>query len=358
MAAENLNRREVMKVVAIRRFGGPDCVAIEEREVPRPGPGEVLIRMRAAGLNRVDITVREGRFAELHRQQPLPLVLGVEGAGEIAALGPGVTSHEVGERVAVLPMVTCGTCEYCVRGLLSQCEKLTIVGEHFDGTFAEYIVLPARNALKVPDGPSYEELAVSIVAYMTAWHMLCTRGQLQRGETMLIVGAGSGMGTAALQLAKASGARVIATTGTAEKCRQLLDAGADAVVDYNATPEWDDAVRELTAGKGVDLVHDTVGGATFQKSINALRHGGRLVAMGSHSGRTAEVQLLSIHRNEIDIRGCHTAHLSEIEAFMPLLANGSLRPIIDSVYAFDRVHDALDRLASAERLGKIALSIA
>lgn len=346
-----------MRVAAVHEFGEPESIVIEDRPMPVPGSGEVLVRLRAAGMNQADILVREGRFIEKDRQQTLPIILGVEGAGEIAALGPNCDAHSIGDRVAVIPMLTCGSCEQCRAGLLSECAELRIVGEHVDGTYAQYMVLPERNAMRMPDGPSYEELAVSIVAYMTASHMLKTRGDLKAGETLLIVGAGSGMGSAALQLAKALGAKVIVTTGTDEKCKELTAVGADAAINYKTHENWDEEVLKLTNGQGVDIVHDTVGGATFQRSINALRHGGRMVCMGSHSGRTAEILLVSIHRKEIDIRGCHTAHLSEIDEFLPLLANGKLRPILDSVYPLERARDAHKRLASSERLGKIAISI-
>lgn len=146
----------MMRVAAVHAFGGPEAIVLEDWPIPVPGPGEVLIRMRAAGMNQADILVREGRFVEKDRQQPLPIILGVEGAGDIAAVGPGCDTHSVGDRVAVIPMLTCGTCEPCRKGLLSECADLRIVGEHVDGTCAQYMVLPARNAIKVPDGPGYE----------------------------------------------------------------------------------------------------------------------------------------------------------------------------------------------------------
>ncbi|URN01160.1 zinc-binding dehydrogenase [Actinomadura madurae] len=348
-----------MKAGVIHRFGGPEVLRIEEIGQPQAKPGEVLIRLRAAGLNRADVLVREGRFAELDKQQPLPIILGVEGAGDIAGLGEGVSSLRVGQRVAVLPMLTCGTCPECDAGRVSECAALTIVGEHVDGTYAQYIALPARNAIPVPEQAdlTYEQLSVSIVAYMTAWHMLRTRGGLTKGETVLVVGAGSGMGSAAVRLASALGARVIATSGTDGKGARLREIGADEVINYRTTPDFPGAVLEITGGRGVDLVHDTAGGATFQKSIDSLRHGGRLIGMGSHTGRVAEVNLVSIHRKEIDIRGAHTAHIGEIEEFLPLLADGSLVPVIDSVYPLDRAADAQRRLTSEDRFGKVVLSI-
>ncbi|URN03300.1 alcohol dehydrogenase catalytic domain-containing protein [Actinomadura madurae] len=173
-----------MKAGVIHRFGGPEVLRIEEIGQPQAKPGEVLIRLRAAGLNRADVLVREGRFAELDKQQPLPIILGVEGAGDIAGLGEGVSSLRVGQRVAVLPMLTCGTCPECDAGRVSECAALTIVGEHVDGTYAQYIALPARNAIPVPEQAdlTYEQLSVSIVAYMTAWHMLRTRGGSRRAR--------------------------------------------------------------------------------------------------------------------------------------------------------------------------------
>lgn len=346
-----------MKACRVYEFGGPDRLRIEE--VPRPeiGPEDVLVRLRAAGLNRADILVREGRFAELSKQQPLPITPGVEGAGDIVEIGSAVSSRRVGQRVALLPMLTCGACAGCTTGDLSTCADLTIIGEHTDGTYAEYIAVPARNAIPIPDTLTYEESAASIVAYMTAWHMLKSRGELTAAETILVVGAGSGMGSAAVQVARALGAEVIATTSTEAKAEQLRAIGAKEVINYRDHPAFSSRVRELTGGTGVDLVHDTVGGATMQESIHSLRHGGRLVAMGSHSGRTAEINLVSIHRNEIDVRGSHTATHRDIEEMMPALADGSLVPVIDSSFSLEEAASAQQRLVHEDRFGKVVLTI-
>ncbi|MFC6870520.1 zinc-binding dehydrogenase [Haloechinothrix salitolerans] len=339
----------------VRQFGGIDQLGVEDVPIPSPLPGQVLIRLRAAGLNQADILVREGRFIEIERQQRLPISPGVEGAGEVVAVGEGVTTHKVEDRVVILPMLTCHACPACASGEVSRCPELRIVGEHCDGTYVEYIALPAANALLAPPQPSWEQLAVSVVGYMTAWHMLLTRGGLRSGETVVVVGAGSGMGSAAIQVAKSVGAAVIATTGSDAKCGRALEVGADHAVNYADRNDWHDAVKELTNGKGADLVHDTVGGATFQRSINALRHGGRLVCMGSHSGRSAEVQLVSIHRNEVDIRGCHTASMSEVREFLPKIGSDWLQPIVDTTFSMNEVQAAHERLASPERFGKVAL---
>lgn len=340
-----------MKAGIVRRFG-----VVEVDDVPRPevGDGEVLVRLRAAGLNRADVIVRDGRFAE---QQPLPIILGVEGAGDVVEVGGSVTTLDVGQRVVLLPTLVCGSCAACQSGIDSGCRELRFLGEHTDGTYAEYIAVPARNAIPAPESLSYAELAASILPYMTAWHMLVTRAQLQPGETILVVGAGSGVGSAAVQLAGVLGARVIATTGTDDKRAKLLGIGARDVVNYRQVPEFSEAVRKLTAGTGVDVVHNSAGGTTIQQSIHSLRRGGRLIGMGSHSGPRAEIDLYSLYRNEIDFRGAHAADSRELPDLLPLLAAGTLRPIIDSTFTLDDVTAAQERLVSADRFGKVVLSI-
>lgn len=340
-----------MKAGVVRRIG---VVEIDDVARPIPGVGEVLIRLRAAGLNRADIIVRDGRFAE---QQPFPIILGVEGAGDVAEVGRGVRELQPGQRVVLLPMLGCGNCPACSEGAESGCRALRFFGEHTDGTYAQYISVPARNAVPAPASLGYPELAASLLAYLTAWHMLVTRGQLRPGETVLVVGAGSGVGSAAVQLASTLGARVIATTGTDDKREKLREIGAADVVNYNRFPEFSDAARSLTQGRGADLVHDSVGGATIQQSIYSLRHGGRLIGMGSHSGPYADIALYSLYRNEIDFRGAHAADSRELPDVLTMLADGRLRPVIDSTFNLDDVAGAQERLVSPARFGKVVLTI-
>ncbi|WP_432827264.1 alcohol dehydrogenase catalytic domain-containing protein [Dactylosporangium sp. CA-092794] len=343
-----------MKAGVVRRFGGPD--AVEIADVPRPvvAGGEVLVRLRAAGLNRADVIVREGRFAE---HKPLPIILGVEGAGDVVEVGAAVTGLKPGQRVVLLPMLACGSCAGCRAGAQSRCRELKFLGEHTDGTYAEYISVPARNAVAAPQRLSYAESAASVLAYGTAWHMLVTRGQLRPGETVLVVGAGSGVGTAAVQLARALGAHVIATTGTDDKRDRLIAIGAHDVVNYRRVPEFGAAVRSLTGGHGADLAHNSVGGATIQESITALRPGGRLIGMGSHLGPHADIALYSLYRNEIDFRGAHAADAREVAELLPMLADGRLRPVIDSTFALAEAAAAHERLVSPDRFGKVTLTI-
>jgi NADPH:quinone reductase-like Zn-dependent oxidoreductase len=343
-----------MRAARISAFGGPEVFGVVEVATPEPAAGEVLVRLRAAGLNRADILVREGRFPEA---PPPPMTLGVEGAGEIAAIGDGVAGLAVGDRVGINPMKTCDECENCRRGQDSGCTRLQFVGEHFDGTYAEYIALPVRNVLPAPARLGDEELAAGVLAYMTAWHMLKTRARVRPGETVLVVGAGSGVASAAVQVAKALGARVIATTGSDRKVEQVRSLGADEVINYLSEPDFDRSVRTLTDGLGADVVHETVGRATVQKSILSARHGGRLVGMGSHTGRNAELDLSVLYRREISLIGCHASNRAEIAEFLPLLADGTLTPVVDSVYPLHAAAEAHARLDSPERFGKIVLSI-
>ncbi|MFJ7217417.1 zinc-binding dehydrogenase [Amycolatopsis sp. NPDC098790] len=340
-----------MKAGIVRQAG---VVEIDDVQRPAIGEGDVLVRLRAAGLNRADVLVRDGRFAE---QPPFPIILGVEGAGDVAAVGSAVTNVEVGQRVVLLPMLGCGACDACRSDVDSRCRDLKFLGEHTDGTYAEYLAVPARNAIPAPDSLTYVELAASLLAYLTAWHMLVTRGDLQAGETALVVGAGSGVGTAAVQLARALGARVIATTGTEDKRDLLRGIGADEVVNYRQVPDFGAAVRSLADGRGVDLVHNSAGGATIQESIRALRPGGRLIGMGSHSGPHADIDLYTLYRHEIDFRGAHAGDLREVPDVLALLAERKVRPVVDSVFPLAEVARAQERLVSPDRFGKVVLTI-
>ncbi|HWD01964.1 MAG TPA: zinc-binding dehydrogenase [Amycolatopsis sp.] len=343
-----------MKAARISGFGGPEVFAVTDIPTPEPAAGEVLVRLRAAALNRADILVREGRFPEA--PQP-PMTLGVEGAGEVAEIGAGVTGIAAGDRVVINPMRTCGDCESCRVGQDSLCTRLQFVGEHFDGTYAEYIAVPARGLVAAPPQLDDEQLAAGLVAYRTAWHMLKTRAAVRPGETVLIVGAGSGVASAAVQVATALGANVIATTGGGRKVERVRALGADEVIDYRSEPDFDRAVRKMTGGRGVDVAHETVGGATVQKSVQAVRRGGRVVGMGSHSGKLAELDLSVLYRREISLIGCHAANRAEIAEFLPLLADGTLTPVVDSVYPLTDAVEAQARLDSPERFGKVVLTI-
>ncbi|GAA5065917.1 NADPH:quinone reductase-like Zn-dependent oxidoreductase [Thermocatellispora tengchongensis] len=342
-----------MKAGIVRAWGGPEAVRIEEVPDPVPGPGQVLVRLRAAGLNRADVIIREGGFPEA----PCPIILGVEGAGEVADPGDRAYGLEAGQKVLLSPMIVCGACAACRAGADNACPSLKVIGEHMDGTYAQYIAVPRHNVLPAPANLGHVELAAAMTAYMTAWHMLATRAAVAEGETVLIAGAGSGVGSAAVQVAKLLGARVIATTGTPDKERRLREIGADEVIDYRRTPEFHEAVRDLTGGRGADVAHDSVGRATFQRSILALRHGGRLVCMGSHTGARVELDLWNIYRREITILGAHTAGARDIAEFLPHLAGGALRPLVDSVFPLERAADAQARLVSSERFGKVVLTI-
>ncbi|MCE0765161.1 zinc-binding dehydrogenase [Pseudonocardia kujensis] len=343
-----------MKAARISGFGGPEVFAVVDVPTPEPAVGEVLVRLRAAALNRADVLVREGRFPEA---PPPPMTLGVEGAGEVAALGGGVAGIAVGDRVVVNPMRTCGECENCRLGRDSACAGLRFVGEHFDGTFAEYIAVPVHGLVPAPAELDDRQLAAGLLAHMTAWHMLKTRAAVRPGETVLVVGAGSGVASAAVQVAKVLGAKVIATTGGERKVERVRGLGADEVIDYRSEPDFDLAARALTDGRGADVVHETVGNSTVRRSVQSVRHGGRVVGMGSHTGRLAELDLSVLYRREISLIGCHASRRAEIDEFLPLLADGTLTPVIDSVHPLADAAEAQARLDSPERFGKVVLTI-
>ncbi|MCW5853375.1 MAG: alcohol dehydrogenase catalytic domain-containing protein [Anaerolineae bacterium] len=343
-----------MKAVIIRRHGGPEALEYGDAPTPEPGAGEVLVRLRAAGLNHADIAVREGWA---HFGAPLPMILGVEGAGEVAALGSGVTDVAVGTRVVLDPLLNCGHCRYCRLGRESSCLDCRSPGEHRDGTYAEYIALPAANIVPLPQHISFEAAAVAVVAFCTAWHLLITRGRLVAGETILIVGAGGGVASAGVQIARLAGARVIATTSTAEKAARLRELGADEVINYRATPDFDVAVRELTGGEGVDAVQDNVGLATFQKSLNSLRQWGRLLGVGSHTGTNVQARLWQIYSRELEVIGSHQWTHPEVQTVLNLVFRERLRPIVDRVFSLSQAAEAHRVLDTGAQFGKLVLTM-
>ncbi len=342
-----------MRAVLIRRHGGPDVLEHADVPTPAPGPGQVLVRLRAAALNHADIAVRAGWA---HFGASLPMILGIEGAGEIAALGPGAPG-QVGARVLLDPLQNCGRCRYCRSGRENICLDFRVPGEHIDGTLAEYIAVPAANALPLPDGLSDEEAAAIPVAFNTAWHLLITRGRLQAGETILVVGAGGGVASAGVQIALLAGARVIATTSTAEKAARLRELGADEVINYRETPDFDQAVLDLTDGAGVDVVQDNVGLATFQKSLNSLTKGGRFLGVGSHTGTWVQAQLWQIYNRELQIIGSHQGTHAELQTVLDLVGRGRLRPLVDHVFPLAQAAAAHRRLDVGDQFGKIVVSI-
>ena len=266
---------------------------------PVPGPDQVVVRLHAAGLNHLDIHIREG-IPTL--KLTLPHVLGADGAGHISAVGSDVTDLEVGDRVVLDPGITCGRCEYCVRGEESLCADYKILGEHLPGTYAEQIAVPAQNAVKIPTDLGFEAAAAAPLVFGTAWRMLVTRAGIRPGEDVLILGAGSGLSTAAVQIAKLAGCTVFVTSSSDEKLHKAKALGADVLVNYKTMP-WSKAVWELTGRRGVDVIVDHVGQATFKDSVRSLRKGGRVIVPGATTGPMLELDARYLFWRQLSVWG-------------------------------------------------------
>ena len=332
--------------------GGPGVLRYEDFPTPEPGPGEALVRVRACGLNHLDVFTRRG---EQGRRVSLPHILGVETAGEVAALGEGVTGLRVGDRVVSGPGIWCRTCEFCRAGQENMCAERLIVGVDVHGGYAEYIKLPAYVLALLPAGVSFEQGATTLVAFGTAWHMLVERAKLQPGETLLVLAAGSGVGMAAVQMGKYLGARVIATASTDEKLARAHSLGADETINYIQEPRFARAVRKLTDGHGADVVFEHVGTSTWKDSVAALAIGGRLVTCGSTTGRWGETDLWSLFAKQASLLGSFSSTQADFRTVLQLVGEGKLRPVIDSVLPLSAAAEAHRRLEERQVFGKIVL---
>lgn len=342
-----------MKALFFTQHGTLDQVQYGDLADPTPRPGEVLVRLHAAALNRLDLWVLEGwPSLKLH----LPHVMGSDGAGVISALGEGVTGWSVGDRVAINPTLSCGTCTFCRSGRDNLCAEMAILGEHKPGLFAQYQAVPAQNLLKMPDQASFEEAAAASLVFVTAWHSLITRGQLRAGEEVLIVGAGGGVNTAAIQIAKFAGAgRVMVVGSDATKLAQAEALGADVVIN-RTTEDWGKAVFKLTQRQGVDIVVDNVGAATYSASLRALKKGGRLLTVGNTSGHTFPFDNRLMFGKHLSLIGSTMGPRQDYETVMNLVFSGRLQPVIDTIYPLAEGLTALNRLAQGEVSGKLVIN--
>jgi NADPH:quinone reductase-like Zn-dependent oxidoreductase len=340
-----------MKAALFHEFGGPDRIRIEEVPTPTPGPGEALIRVRACALNHLDLWVLGGLPA---LKTPLPFWTGCDIAGEVAALGPGVTAPAPGTRVGVNPSLSCGVCEWCVRGEDSMCVRYGILGEHVRGGLAEYVVARAASLLPLPAHVGFGDAAAFILVNMTAWRLLVTQAALRPAEDLLVLGAGGGVGSAAVQIGKLCGARVFVTSSSDDKLRRAKALGADDGVNY-AQADWTKAVREWTGKRGVDVVLDSVGAATWAGSIRALASGGRLVTCGATTGPIGETDIRIVFWKHLRIIGSTMANRREFRDAMSQLFAGRLKPVIDRTFPLAETADALALLEKGEQFGKIVI---
>ena len=344
----------MMNAVVLREHGGRDKINIEQIPVPQPGYGEVRLKVRASALNWLDVGIRNGpKFGVI----PLPLIGGSDIAGEIDALGPGVSGWQAGDAVIVYPLVTCGVCEFCRRGEPTTCPKHRIFGEHIDGGLAEYTVVPAANLIAKPAGLSFVEASALPVVAMTAWHMLITVGQLRVNEWALIVGAGGGVATMGIQIARHAGAKVLATTSSAEKVSRTKELGAHEVFNYREE-NWVERVLEVTGGRGVDLVQDNVGAATWPLALKALARNGRLVPCGSHSGVSFPLDITQIYHRQLRILGSNGGTFHDLQCALALVEAGHVRPVVDHVLPLAQIREGHRLLEEGQHFGKVVIEVA
>lgn len=342
-----------MRAAFITGHGGNEVVQIGERPEPQRSEGQVLVRLHAATLNRVDLYMRNSGAGITH---PLPMTLGLDGAGVVEAVDADETRLSVGQSVVIHPAVACGRCEPCLRGDDVLCHAVSYLGEHRDGTFADKVSVPARNVFALPAGLSFEQGAALGVNHLTAWRMLFTRAQLRPWETVLIFGIGGGVSLAALQLARMAGARTLVTSRHADKLERALALGADAVID-SSREDVARRVQELTQGRGVDVVIENVGASVWSSALKSLARNGRLVTCGATSGDQPPADLRRVFIRQLQILGSTLGTLGEFRDLLTACERHALRPVIDTVYPLSEVHRALDHLDSGRQFGKIALDL-
>jgi len=343
-----------VKAILFHQHGGADALRYEDFETPQPGPGEALVRLRAASLNRLDLWVREG-WPGIKLQYPH--IPGADGAGEIAALGEGVSGWQVGQPVAINSNLGCGECAECQRGNDNRCSRWQLLGETRRGTYAEFVAVPARQLFALPPGFDYRVAAAAGLVFLTAWHSLVRRAALQPGETVVVVGASGGVNTASIQIAKHLGARVIVIGSDSEKLALAESLGADILVNRQINPDWHKVIFSLTDKRGAEVIVDNVG-TTYPLSFRAAAKGGRIVTVGNTGGPVFEIDNRFIFSKHLSLLGSTMGTLADYQQVMSLVAAGKLRPALDVSFPLAEARAAQERLARGEQKGKITLEIA
>jgi NADPH:quinone reductase-like Zn-dependent oxidoreductase len=340
-----------MKAVRFHEHGTVDVLRFEEAPDPVPGPHDALVRVRACALNHLDLWERRGLE---HVVIPLPHISGSDVAGEVVSSpGDGIAA---GTRVMLQPGLSCGACSECLAGADNRCADYDVLGYRSDGGYAELVRVPAVNLIPIPDHITFIDAAAFPLTFLTAWHMLLNVARLEPGETVLVLAAGSGVGQAAVQIAKLAGARVIATAGTPAKLERARELGADAGIDHRR----DDIAREtrrLTGGRGAEIVVEHVGEATWDASVKSLARAGRLVTCGATTGPRVALDLRILFARQISLRGSYMGEKGELLRAASLFFDGRLRPAIDEVFPLSRAADAQRRLEDGRHFGKIVLEV-
>jgi NADPH:quinone reductase-like Zn-dependent oxidoreductase len=344
-----------MKAAYISNHGNLDNIQIGQVEELKIEPNEVLVKTHFAALNHLDLFVVKG-WKGLNLK--MPHVIGADGSGVVKEIGSEVTTIEIDDLVTINPGISCGKCEKCLSGNQVLCKQFSIKGEHEWGTFAEFFKMPESNILKIPNAFPLDKAAAAPLTFLTAYRMVSTLGKTRPGDYVFIHGAGGGVSSAAVQIAKYLGAKVVATTSSSEKIKKTKELGADYVINYKEMKDYSQYIyKEITKKRGIDIVIDNVGNATFNTSIRLLRTGGRLITCGATTGAQAELNLANIFWKHLKIKGTTMSNQREFREVMRLIFEGKLNPIINKIYPLDNTKDAESYLNEGNQFGKVLLKI-
>jgi len=339
-----------MKAVRIHQFGGPEVLAYEDVPDPQPRKDQVLVRVHACALNHLDLWVRQGIPGV-----NLPHILGSDIAGEVVSVGEYVTGFKTGQRVLLAPMFFCNRCPKCVAGLQNHCRQFTVLGNGVDGGNCEFLAVPAVNVIPIPDSLDFNQAASVPLVFLTAWHMLIGRGTLRPGQTVLILGANSGVGIAAIQIARMFHARVITTAGDDRKAELARELGADYVINHYQQ-KISQEVRKITNFEGVDIVIEHVGQATWDESVKSLKNGGTLVTCGATSGFNVGIDVRFLFSRQLSLLGSYMGTMSELYEVLGHVFAGRLKPVVDHIFPLKDIRSAHEYMAKSQMFGKIVLN--
>jgi NADPH:quinone reductase-like Zn-dependent oxidoreductase len=339
-----------MKAVRLHEFGGPEVLRYEDVPDPQPRKDQVLVRIKACALNHLDIWVRKGMPGVT-----LPHILGSDIAGEIVEVGEYLTGFKAGQRVLLAPMSFCRRCAKCVAGLQNQCREFTVLGNGVDGGDCELIAVPAVNVIPIPDSLDFNQAASIPLVFLTAWHMLVGRAGIQPGQTVLVLGAGSGVGIAAIQIAKLFHARVITTAGDETKLQKAHELGADYGIDHYKQ-KISQEVRRITNKEGVDIVVEHVGAATWEESVKSLKPAGTIVTCGATTGPNAAFDLRFVYSRQLNFLGSYMGTMGELYEVLAHVLAGRLKPVVDRTFPLQETRAAHEYMEKSQMFGKIVLN--
>jgi NADPH:quinone reductase-like Zn-dependent oxidoreductase len=346
-----------MRAVVFHEHGGPDVLRLEEMPEPQPGPMDVLVRVRAVSVMRTldcEVRSRAGAYGPI----PMPHISGTDPAGEVVQIGSGVEGFTVGERVVIIQSIWCNGCAACLAGQTNACLNARIFGVHVQGGYAEFVAVPARNLVRIPDSLTFEQATAMMTTMPVAWHLLIDRARLRPGETVLILGAGGALGTAGIQVARLAGARVIAATGADWKLDRARELGADGLVNYKTT-KMSDEVKRLTGGAGVDVVFENLSvPELWSESLASAAVLGRIVTCGALGGGSVETNMRAFYFRHLSLIGARGAPRDQIERVYRLAAEGKLQPVISHCFPLPEASAAQSLVESRDLFGRVVLSVA